>query len=502
MSRAVHAYPRARARRETRERARRERAGGGAASPLGAAAHATAVAPARRAGDGAAPPPPINATALAPARRSPADEAVARAAPPGRSPAASGPSPALAGLRPSKSPALAGAGLRGRSPGTGPQRSPAVLSSKKRQRTPPSAGSKKPELPWTDLVCVGKGTYGEVYRARPDDARRKTQGNVVALKKFIQRDDDWGFPITTLREHKILLKLRHANLIRLHEVFSPAPSYKSPVFMVFEYAELDLEIVIQSPVVRTIDEARTKSIVQQILEGVHYMHANQVMHRDLKPSNCLITRKGDVKICDFGLARSYKPGHAYTLPVVTLNYRPPELLLGCRHYGPPIDVWSVGAIFAELFKREIVVTGRDEGDYLQKLYALCGTPREVDWPEAKKVCKHWREACGLKCDKITTEPYAVAASQPRRRRILETFAEKGAAAAKLLDRLLAVSPTQRVTAKHALDDDFFWEGDPPLPAGNRSLPWDCDLVRASRDDTQRSQARARQRKAAAAKAKS
>ena len=149
-------------------------------------------------------------------------------------------------------------------------------------------------------MCVGKGTYGEVYRARPDDARRRVQGTTVALKKFIQRDDDWGFPITTLREHKILLQLRHANLIRLHEVYSPAPSYKSPVFMVFEYAELDLEIVIQSPVVRTIDEPRQKSIVQQILEGVHYMHANQVMHRDLKPSNCLITRKGDVKICDFG----------------------------------------------------------------------------------------------------------------------------------------------------------------------------------------------------------
>ncbi len=428
------------------------------------------------------------ATAVAPAKRSPA---------PGRSPPITKASPALAGLRPGKSPAMAGAGLRGRSPG--PQKSPAeVLSSKKRQRTPPSADRRdRPELPWTDLVCVGKGTYGEVYRARPDDARRRTQGTTVALKKFIQRDDDWGFPITTLREHKILLQLRHANLIRLHEVFSPDSKYRSPVFMVFEYAELDLEIVIQSPVVRTIDEPRTKSIVQQILEGVHYMHANQVMHRDLKPSNCLITRKGDVKICDFGLARSYKPGHAYTLPVVTLNYRPPELLLGCRHYGPPIDVWSVGAIFAELLKREIVITGRDEGDYLQKLYALCGTPREVDWPEARKVCKHWREACGVRGveDKVTTEPYPVAASVPRRRRVLETFSETNEAGAKLLDRLLALSPKKRVTAKDALDDDFFWEGAPPLAAGDRSLPWDCDLVRASRDDTQRSQARGRQKKA-------
>ena len=147
----------------------------------------------------------------------------------------------------------------------------------------------------------------------------------------------------------------------------------------------------------------------------------------------------------------YKPGHAYTLPVVTLNYRPPELLLGCRHYGPPIDVWSVGAIFAELLKREIVITGRDEGDYLQKLYALCGTPREVDWPEARKVCKHWREACGVRGvrgqghDGPLSRRGVGATPAPRP----GAFGEKSRAA-KLLDRLLAFSPKKRVTAKDAL----------------------------------------------------
>ena len=98
---------------------------------------------------------------------------------------------------------------------------------KKRQRTPPSADRRdRPELPWTDQVQTsGKGTYGEVYRARPDDARRRTQGaRRRRPQELIQRDDDWGFPITTLREHKILLQLRHANLIRLHrQVFSPDP---------------------------------------------------------------------------------------------------------------------------------------------------------------------------------------------------------------------------------------------------------------------------------------
>ena len=154
-------------RRRRRARRRRDAMSSPAAkrsrtdAPPGAAAQATAVAPASGRRRRSAP--------------------MARASP-------------LAGLRPGKSPALTGTGLRGRSPG--PQKSPAeILSSKKRQRTPPSADRRdRPELPWTDFVCVGKGTYGEVYRARPDDARRRTQGTTVALKKFIQRDDDWGFP--------------------------------------------------------------------------------------------------------------------------------------------------------------------------------------------------------------------------------------------------------------------------------------------------------------------
>ncbi|EGB06595.1 hypothetical protein AURANDRAFT_5276, partial [Aureococcus anophagefferens] len=232
---------------------------------------------------------------------------------------------------------------------------------------------------------VGKGTYGEVYKARPGPERRSAQGDIVALKKLVQRHDDWGFPITSLREHRILLRLRHPNLVR---PASPR-SFRAAVYMVFEYLELDLEILIQSPIVKSIDEARVKSVMQQLLEGVHFMHKNNVMHRDLKPSNLLVNRRGDVKICDFGLARSYKPGHAYTGTVITLNYRPPELCLGCRHYGPPVDVWSVGAIFAELLGREIAIPGRGEDDYLQNVYAVCGTPSEADWPEAKRVCPKW-----------------------------------------------------------------------------------------------------------------
>mmetsp|Transcript_31696 Transcript_31696/g.107503 ORF Transcript_31696/g.107503 Transcript_31696/m.107503 type:complete len:438 (-) Transcript_31696:133-1446(-) len=348
---------------------------------------------------------------------------------------------------------------------------------------------KEPPFPFTDLVTVGKGTYGEVYKARPGPERRSAQGDIVALKKLVQRHDDWGFPITSLREHRILLRLRHPNLVTLHEIYTPTPCYASAVYMVFEYLELDLEILIQSPIVKSIDEARVKSVMQQLLEGVHFMHKNNVMHRDLKPSNLLVNRRGDVKICDFGLARSYKPGHAYTGTVITLNYRPPELCLGCRHYGPPVDVWSVGAIFAELLGREIAIPGRGEDDYLQNVYAVCGTPSEADWPEAKRVCPKWREACAPPL--AAGDPGASPARprEPYKRALADKYGKLSSLGTPLLERLLTLSPKQRVAAKDALDDDYFWEGDEPLPPGARALPWDVDSVRAARDDQLRSRKR-------------
>ena len=69
--------------------------------------------------------------------------------------------------------------------------------------------------------------------------------------------------------------------------------------------------------------------MRQLIAGVAYLHDNWVIHRDLKTSNILYNNKGDLKICDFGLARQYgSPLRPYTHMVVTLWYRAPELLLG------------------------------------------------------------------------------------------------------------------------------------------------------------------------------
>ncbi len=89
----------------------------------------------------------------------------------------------------------------------------------------------------------------------------------------------------------------------------------------------------------------------QVLCGIAYCHSHRVLHRDLKPQNLLISHDGSIKLADFGLARAFGvPVRTYTHEVVTLWYRAPEILLGCRYYSTPVDIWSIGCIFSELVR--------------------------------------------------------------------------------------------------------------------------------------------------------
>lgn len=91
--------------------------------------------------------------------------------------------------------------------------------------------------------------------------------------------------------------------------------------------------------------------MRQFLSGLDFLHANCIVHRDLKPENILVTSNGTVKLADFGLARIYSYQMALTPVVVTLWYRAPEVLLQST-YATPVDMWSVGCIFAEMFRRK------------------------------------------------------------------------------------------------------------------------------------------------------
>ncbi|XP_057430682.1 cyclin-dependent kinase C-2-like [Lotus japonicus] len=323
----------------------------------------------------------------------------------------------------------------------------------------PLVGSRSVDC-FEKLEQIGEGTYGQVYMAK----EHKT-GEIVALKKIRMDNEREGFPITAIREIKILKKLHHENVIKLKEIVtSPGPEkdeqgrpdgnkYKGGIYMVFEYMDHDLTGLADRPGMR-FTVPQIKCYMRQLLTGLHYCHVNQVLHRDIKGSNLLIDNEGNLKLADFGLARSFSNEHNANLTnrVITLWYRPPELLLGATRYGPAVDMWSVGCIFAELLHGKPIFPGKDEPEQLNKIFELCGAPDEVNWPGVSKT--PWYNQ--------------FKPSRPMKRRLREVFRHFDRHALELLEKMLTLDPSQRITAKDALDAEYFWAD--PLPCDPKSLP--------------------------------
>jgi serine/threonine-protein kinase BUR1 len=204
------------------------------------------------------------------------------------------------------------------------------------------------------LGKLGEGTFGEVHRARS-----KKTGAVVALKKILMHNEKDGFPITALREIKLLKLLSHPNILKLEEMAveshqkSTDKRKRAIMYMVTPYMDHDLSGLLENPAIK-FTEPQIKCYMLQLLEGLRYLHDNRILHRDMKAANLLINNKGILQIADFGLARHYDEpvpvaGHGggearrdYTTLVVTRWYRPPELLLHLRKYTTAIDLWGVG----------------------------------------------------------------------------------------------------------------------------------------------------------------
>lgn len=183
---------------------------------------------------------------------------------------------------------------------------------------------------------VGEGTYGQVYKAR-----NKETGEIVALKRVRMDNEREGFPITAIREIKILKILNHKNIVCLKEIVtSKASEYnhgKGSIYMVMEFADHDLCGLTDAGIRFT--EAQIKCYMKQLLEGLAYCHKNRILHRDIKGSNLLITNEGQLKLADFGLARPFDDNNrAYTNRVITLWYRcaPPPVPPAPGPSPPPL----------------------------------------------------------------------------------------------------------------------------------------------------------------------
>lgn len=230
---------------------------------------------------------------------------------------------------------------------------------------------------------IGQGTFGKVYKSSyyTKDNELKT----VAIKKIPMSSQDEGLPLTAVREIAILQAYHHPNLVELLDIIiAPVkpPNYRGHVDLIFEYMEHDISALVESKIQFT--QGEIKNIMKQILTGIAYLHSNNIIHRDIKSANILLNNNGVVKLGDFGLARTICPlpqrNKLYSGNVVTIWYRPPELLLGMKNYDLKVDMWSIGCVFAELLMGEPIFKGNNEKEQVQEIFTICGSPNENTWP--------------------------------------------------------------------------------------------------------------------------
>lgn len=254
-------------------------------------------------------------------------------------------------------------------------------------------------------------------------------------KTFLVNSFILGIPSTAIREISLLKELRHPNIVRLFDVVHT----EKKLTLVFEYLDQDLKKYLDV-CEGGLDPTILKSFLFQLITGVAYCHHHRVLHRDLKPQNLLINREGELKLADFGLARAFGiPVRSYTHEVVTLWYRAPDVLLGSRHYSTPVDMWSIGCIFAEMVNGAPLFTGTSERTQLDIIFRHLGTPNESTFPGISQL-PEWRN------DFPNYSPPSTLSA------VVPSLDDVGV---ELLSALLTYDPMRRITAQDARRHRYF-----------------------------------------------
>lgn len=286
------------------------------------------------------------------------------------------------------------------------------------------------------VALVGEGAYGTVC-----SAIHKPTGQKAAIKKITPFEHSM-FCLRTLREIKLLKYFNHENIISMHEITKPTSleAFKE-VYLIQELMETDMHRVIRT---QNLSDDHCQYFIYQTLRALKYMHSANVLHRDLKPSNLLLNANCDLKVCDFGLARSanFEEGNSagfMTEYVATRWYRAPEIMLTFQEYTKAIDVWSVGCILAEMLSGKPIFPGRDYHHQLTMILDCLGTPAMDDFYAIKS-----RRAR----DYIRSLPFKKRVS------FKQMYPKANPKAIDLLQKLLAFNPLKRITVDEALQHPY------------------------------------------------
>ncbi|KAI3366235.1 hypothetical protein L3Q82_010044, partial [Scortum barcoo] len=272
---------------------------------------------------------------------------------------------------------------------------------------------------YLSLEKLGEGAYASVYKGIS-----RINGQLVALKVIRMKTEE-GVPFTAIREASLLKGLKHANIVVLHDIIHTTDS----LTLVFEYV----------------------LFMFQLLRALCYVHGRRILHRDLKPQNLLISYLGELKMADFGLARSKSiPSQTFSSEVVTLWYRPPDVLLGSTDYSTALDIWGAGCIFIEMLQGVPAFPGvSDVFEQLQKIWTVLGVPSEDTWPGVSQLPNY--------------KPEWFVHCQPKQfRTVWKRLNQLPYKTEDLAQRMLKVVPADRISAQDCLQHPYFSTLPPPI----------------------------------------
>ncbi len=349
-------------------------------------------------------------------------------------------------------------------------------------------GCRRIEDAYERVGQLGAGTYGEVFKARD-----KATGELVAVKRIKMENEKEGFPITAVREIKILSMLasdesRFMNermneaIIRLREVVrsdaSADNNYEGSVYMVFDYMEADMAGLLERAKAIRMSEAKARGLptnkvappfkvgqvkryMRTLLVGLQLLQNSRVLHRDLKNANLLVSERGELKIADFGLARqTYHDGKSQgddgakqsgnfkmTSKVITLWYRPPELVFGTDDYSYEVDIWSAGCIMAEMLTGKALFPAKDEIQLIQQICNVLGMADDKSMPGCSQLKDYKTVMTSLAGSKFR--------SQSSLKHMLINRGINDPLAVDLLEKLIVLNPTKRISATEAVKHPWF-----------------------------------------------
>ncbi|OAD68136.1 kinase MKL2 MAPK-like protein, partial [Phycomyces blakesleeanus NRRL 1555(-)] len=291
------------------------------------------------------------------------------------------------------------------------------------------------------LEQIGNGSFGSVHRAT-----HKTSQRTVAIKIMKQKYSS-SSECSQLREYKTMKHLLlHPNVVQLYDTFLGSTKELCFIMEYMDGGNLYQFIKERRETSKTILPSQARDILRQILAALAHIHRQGIFHRDMKPENLLLgtpaTPDGSpiIKLADFGLARELKSKPPYTEYVSTRWYRAPEVLLRSSSYSSPVDLWAVGAIFAEIVTLRPLFPGQSEIDQLYRICQLLGNePSCEEWPEGVKLA----HKIGFSFPAISPRPLQSALP----------MASPGSV--DIIRQLLHLNPAKRLTAAEALLHPIF-----------------------------------------------